>query len=102
MKKVAPLPTPAPVSPLMEKSDPMVIEDEFDDDEDENFWQSLRGTSVRNAKEPKTRSLPEYEHVKCIVFPDDAPYVFWGYVIIGLLVYTALVTPFAIALIDLD
>ena len=89
------------ISPMPDKDDQVFAEDEFDDDEDENFWQSLRG-NVRNAKEPKTRSLPEYQHVKCIVFPDDQGYVLWGYVVIALLIYTALVTPFAIALIDLD
>jgi hypothetical protein len=40
--------------------------------------------------------------VKCIIFPDDDAYMWWGYVIIALMMYTAIVTPFVIALIDMD
>ena len=38
--------------------------------------------------------------VKCIIFPDDGLYLSWGYVVTGLLIYTAIITPFRLALVE--
>ena len=62
----------------------------------------MRGTNVQTEREPRLRDTFEYSEFKCIVFPDDELYGKWEYVMILLMVYTAVVTPFAIALLDIN
>ena len=38
--------------------------------------------------------------IRCVIFPDDGLYLLWGYVVTGLLVYTATITPFRLALVE--
>ena len=38
--------------------------------------------------------------VRCVIFPDDELYLIWGYVVTGLLIYTATITPFRLALVE--
>jgi hypothetical protein len=66
------------------------------------MWTASKAGVTVTTREPRLRELPEYMDIGCIVFPDDTFYVFWGYVIIALMMYTAIVTPFVIALVDMD
>ena len=75
---------------------------DLDHDTEEEFWNSLRGDNVADFKEPRLRETEDYAELTCIIYPDDRLYLIWGYVIIILLLYTAIVTPFAIALLDVD
>ena len=73
-----------------------------EDEEKTHYWGSIHAGTVSTTVEPRLRYQTEFAHVKCIIYPDDTLYGYWGYVIVLLLMYTALVTPYAIALLDID
>ena len=79
-----------------------MLSDVGSEDGEVTHWGSIHAGTVSTSEEPKLRDQPEFEHIKWIIYPDDNLYLCWGYIIVLLLIYTALVTPYAIALLDLD
>lgn len=50
----------------------------------------------------KSRDMPEHRNIKCIIFPDDKFLSGWNIVLILILGYTAIVTPYRIAFSEDD
>lgn len=50
----------------------------------------------------RLRSLPEFEGKKMLLYPDDLAIELWGVLITFLMLYTATVTPYRVALVDVD
>lgn len=62
-------------------------------------------TEVKELKQLRTsriRDMPEYRSLKCIIFPDDKFLSGWNIVLILILGYTAIVTPYRIAFSEDD
>lgn len=50
----------------------------------------------------RLRSMPEFEGKKMLLFPDDPAMQLWSVLITLLMLYTATVTPYRVALVDID
>lgn len=51
---------------------------------------------------PKTRRSPEYSHITFIIFPDDEFFEYWSIFISLLLLYTCVISPYRICVVESD
>lgn len=64
------------------------------------FWKNK--LEELQKEEPRLRNAPELRNLKFIIYPDDPLYEYWSYMMALLLLSTAIITPYRLALVDRD
>ncbi|OMJ85063.1 hypothetical protein SteCoe_13718 [Stentor coeruleus] len=64
------------------------------------LWKTVADDLRKQA--PKTRECEEYEHIKWVIFPDDTFNEYWGSFMSMLLLYTCLVSPYRVCVVEID
>lgn len=77
------------------------IEENYIIEEEKSLkWENL--AQKLQQEQPRTRYLPEYKNIKCVLYNDDPFVGYWNMLIIILLLYTATVTPYRMTLQEAD
>jgi hyperpolarization activated cyclic nucleotide-gated potassium channel 1 len=62
------------------------------------FWKNK--LEELQKEEPRLRRAPELRNIKFIIYPDDPLYEYWSFIVALLLLFTAIITPYRLALVD--
>lgn len=65
-------------------------------------WRFRVKSLVGQSDSKRLRSLPEFEGKKWLLYPDDLAVELWGMLITLLMLYTATVTPYRVALVEVE